>query len=375
MKLKLTLGLATLLFLLNACFSPKEENEKDPFAEIPYGTISFKNAKEKFLSNPDFSEPSNDSTEFQFYFLNSEVKIPVTIELNPDDYNFGLLREIRIELDGDTVYYSEPEYWPGNGPRLKSEIDIIVQKYKNMYGLPDSILIKEEEVNSLGQSDMNNFLIAEIRANIRGSKSINPQLDSIKEKSLIWELEDFIIDFYLPKPYSDEYQNNLPVYRGARILYSMKNYDQTLTTIKDSIRNSLKPNEIISVDLGEVKWIPTKNEYERKIDVEIKGFTRNALEITEGFRALRYDIKIIDQFNKTIGEIKNLTYEFDGTVLRYPEGALNFWMNSPHLIQTYNINSSDFDSLEKARQYAKNFKVRAVANVKAVVLGGGEVIE
>lgn len=332
----------------------KEFSQKDPIQNLNLGIAGLEESRQVLMNRQIGSEPNEDSTSYRYFIQVGENQLPVVLDLNPDGYYFGKLREVRLGLGGDTIlFYSEPTYYRGNGPRKKDEVDKILLTYKNWFGKPDSIV-----------DHMSNPLLL-----------IVPSADNVPKliaKTFLWKRKDHLIKFYLPNPTFNFKRDS--VYEGAEIYYEMINYDKEFKKIQDSIRSTYVPNDVLDIRLNNPEWL-TSSEKRKALTVEMQGFYLKAREVTEGINAVRFDIVIVDIFEKPLCRIKDVTYEFKDKKLQPPEGGLVFSFSKPTIMREYSAHEEDYTLFKRAEDYAKSYRVKSVADITSIRFVGGGILE
>jgi len=284
--------------------------------------------------------------------------------LNPDNYNYGSLRQIRINLGGDTTYSifdRRPIFKEGQGIRLKSEIDAIYNYYIRIYGKPDSVneIMNQNRIRLFGEED-----------------TILPIVTSK------WFLKDFNITFFRPEPYRSSYKKDKFVYdEKAYIQYEVKDYLAQLHKIQETIRLSLKPNDMIRINFGYPYWKILKPQRysdfdDRKFTVELRTVFRKDREEPRKIVAIKYDIVLVDRFDTELFRFKDTALELSEP-LGPRENASLFMVDSYNLQFTsiYYSGQTAAKNLEQARIIAETSTVTVKADIKAIVFEDGQVLK
>ncbi len=142
---KFSIILLFSIFLLYGC-----QSKNDPFKNVNFGKVSTEEFKNDMFNQKIFTEQYEDSTGFRYFVNNGQEKLPVTAVINPDGFKLGKLRQLKIYLSGDTSYmgfyktddtteHISKMFSPGFGPKKITEVNSIIEIYKDWYGEPDSI--------------------------------------------------------------------------------------------------------------------------------------------------------------------------------------------------------------------------------------------
>lgn len=336
---------------------------RDPLKKLEIGDSLYTTRSEQFIKQKIFTRTQEDSTILKYFFPAKVSPNYGYVILNPDNYNFGTLRQIKINLGGDTTYGifdRKPAFRPGRGIRLKSEVDAIYSFYISNYGKPDSIkeIMPTNRLVLFGEND-----------------TILPMIISK------WFLKDFHITFFRPEPYRSSYKNNNYVYdEKGYILYEINDYAKKLHDIQESIRLSLKPNDMIRINFGYPYWeiLRPKNYSDfddRKFTVELRNVFRKDREEPRKIVAIKYDLILIDRFDTELFRYKDNTLDLSEP-LSPRENASLFMVKSYNLQFTsiYYSGQTAAKNLEKARITAETSTVTVKADITAIVFDDGQVL-
>lgn len=343
---------------------------KDPFQYVDFEKVDYNEFRLENLKQNLFTEINEDSTSFRYYIIDANKKYPTEIYLNSDNYNFGKLRDIYINLSGDSIFfYGKNVYKRASGSRLKTDIDDIYELYCKWYGEPDSIFVEPNRYRNLD--------IFESMYDT-GVKTLDT---SVTPSISFWKKDKFDLEFY--KTYLKKKLNydSLKVYNeGAYISYKMKGHSSELAKIKDSIRKSLTPNDLISIKVSNPKWVDVDlNLYQgcnTLFQIEYGKIKRKDLEEPRSISEIRFDIVISDSFNKELLKILNVTQQLEKP-LREEKNGVYYNVtatNSKVFNRVYNSNWENSFETENARIYSKSNKIKAFADIKSVVFEDGEVL-
>jgi hypothetical protein len=349
----------------------------DPFSEIEFGKIS-KNQYVKLMKSEKVLIPDEKDTTYLRYFLNTnDKKFPIIVYINEErwleNYNFGKLRKIEFNIGPDT---NENESdCRGCGPISKDDVDLIYNYYLEQYGKPDS-LVEKNKYTYGGDKYKDRLQKALDEIN-----HTNPQIDKTvpKSKRAIWMKNNFKLIIDIPHPTKDEskggkfYYNMRNSEKGdVSITYEMKNYKEEFNRIFDSIRLSLKPNDIIDLHLKNPNWY-TLNTNNSKLVIEIGQVFRKGKEEPKRVKGFKYDIVFTNSFDEELYRFKNRTFDIDNEQ-NYLE-ALAFI----DLQMTFNVDYNNFseqgEKLENLKNFIKSNKVKIRADIKKVLYEDNTILQ
>ncbi len=343
----------------------------DIFSEVKFGEISQLNFEKEMLQNKIFNK-NKDSLGFTFHMQVDTLKLPVSIYTNNDNFytfgKFGKLRNLSIDL---TDYESRKSDFGDFFETLptgmsKSNVDKIYQKYVLNYGEPDSLIEKDEY-----------------------DKDFMPKgLVIPKSKKAVWLTKNFKLTFNMPFPNTAK-DKNYEYYYGrdfgekASINYEMYNYKEECDRIRDSIRKTYQPNDIVKMVAYKPEWV-TINEihnghrYNTMFKITCGRLERKDVLDPRRVKAIRYEIVITDLFKKELYRITDLTYEL--------KNPLNPIYNSGGLVEVYDSNqnpgitySAKFneknEKLENLKKYNFSNSVKCNVDIKSIVFDDGDILE
>jgi len=356
-----------ILLLLFAC----NKNE-DLLQDSEFGSVKYDEFKTQMIDKGLFIEPNEDSTSFRYYIIKDGIKYETEASFNTGKYKFGKLRDIFINLNSDTFYLHGRTYqFRGSGPRLKNEVHQIYELYNDWYGEPDTLEVKYPLLKPTGD-----LFSPESTRRLLGKK-----VDSsgVPERTAIWKRDNFTISFFLPFPEVEPNLDSALVYNHASIKYKMINYDHELNRIKDSIRKSLTPKDLITMNVYQPTWRDLNSralsDYDSQIEFNIRDIQRKDLEEPRGVTGVRFDIVILDKFNKELYRMEDVTYEPNTPLMNGSNGLLAYDAFPTIYTMKYFKNSKSTASLESARIYSQTNKIKVNAEIKAIVFDDGSVLE
>lgn len=334
-----------ICFFVTLFFSIGCGRNKDPFREVKFGKVNLFSFKNEMIDRGVLSEPEIDSTSFRYFLIHENDSSKWVVETNPGDYNFGVLRQLEINLSGDSLIIGGKHvYSRGMGARRKDDINKIVSIYKEWYGKPDSI-----------------------RRDFKGMYD-----------RFIWILQDYKLTIDKPKPQKDKFYVDSICYGGS-VVYEMIGYEDAVEKIRDSIRSQNTPNDIISARTYNPRWEINKGasqfDPDIKFLVNLHSFTRKDREDLRGVVSVKFDIVIENEFGDELVRIGNGVYTPPEPLETNYSGIANsFWGYEVYSVDYYS-NSYDAVNLESAREYSEINKIKAFVDIKAVVFEDGEVLK
>jgi len=336
------------------------------------------------------------------YFRCYIADIPVWIKLN-DKFKVGNLREITFDLSGDTVYWKEftprnnsseeiyytpsgepflsyraPFYSRGLGEREYNDGLKIFEELVKIYGKPDSIdefFIPYKYINTKGDTlsytgnsrNLKNGILYNVKPNLyaywyKDNYDIELQLNTSNNLRLGFTNFEYI------KPFKNSICEN------SFLIIRIKNYENHLQMLRDSLKDLYTTNDLIEVELGKVEWVKESRNsiYDYKLNVYIQGFRRELNTDDRGIKAIKFDILILDKFDEEICSMTNITHEFEKDL--YTATGSSYWFPLPTYFIKYNISPNN-DTYEKARIYSQEHEVKAVADIKAIEFSDGSVLK
>ena len=152
----------------------------------------------------------------------------------------------------------------------------------------------------------------------------------------------------------------------------MKDYQLTIKTIKDSIRKSLKANDLITITTHQPNW-SNIDEYIVALKIDVSDIHRKDREEKRCVTGVRFDIIFTDKFKEELCRIENVTYE-PKEPLCTSDGIFTYNNVTMSYTLKYSILGDVSKSYESARKYSRENKIYTEAKIKAVVLDDGTII-
>lgn len=352
-----------LIVLVSIIFISCEQNN-DHFSSVKFGQCNaqqfiFQEQEKKLLL-----EPGRTSNSFRYFLTEGSTSFPVEVCINPDYYDFGTVRQIEILLGGDSIYKENITFYArALGPRLKQEADSIYDLYTKWYGSPDSVTI--HHVYKDGIEAVNDTNI---------HRAIDPLAPA--GKTAFWQMPNFKLTFDLPIPTKNQFLDSAYTYHWtASILYEVNEYDNIIKLIRDSIKQTLRPNDIISIQASRPKWINiSDNYYDTQIEISITDISRLGKEEPRLVTGIRFDIILSDIFDDELCRMEDFTFELPDPLWITNSGVSNGLSGPYTYTKNYYSLSDEFIDFETARRYATQNSIKTKVDVKAVVFNDGNVL-
>lgn len=338
---------APILFLLvlTSCGS----NDEPAFLKLQLGS-SEKDWKGKLISFKQNGEiTSDDSTNFVCKIINKENEDTLFLDFYPnnDGYFEGNLRSLKVWLmRSDTL---------GMIPIKLSEVYQLYRSIEDKYGKPDSLRI---------------FTLKSLK---------NPPPDySIEKDSIIknglhayWNNDKVHIRFYAPA--SDDDIGKCQ--RFSEIIISSQNAEQEKSVIKERIRKSLLPKDLLTWTVETPYWTES-SEYirDRKMNYIISNVRRIGREEPRTITAAKFDFICLNAFKEELFRIQDVEITFAQPLWISDEGTTFTNTDLKYTASTqYASFNSKFNGFERARDNPDNFKYKAIPTI--VVFDDGTVLK
>ncbi len=344
----------------------------DIFSEVKFGEISQINFEKEMLQNKIFKK-NKDSLGFTFYMQVDSLKLPTTVYLNNDTFytfgKFGKLRNLSIVL---SIYESRKDDFGDFFSTLptgmsKTNVDKIYQKYVLNYGEPDSLIEKDKYEKEF----------------------MPPGLVIPKSKKAVWFTKKFKLTFNMPFPNTAK-DKNYEYYYGrdfgeeASINYEMYNYKEECERIRDSIRKTYRPNDIVKMAAYQPVWVKI-NEihnghlYNTMLKITFGKLERKDMLDHRRVKAIRYDIVITDLFKKELYRITDLTHQLKNPLepIYNSGGLVKIYDSNEHsgIEYTVKFNNQQDEKLENLKKYNFFNSVKCTIDIKFIVFDDGDILE
>jgi hypothetical protein len=345
---------------------------KNPLMDFQIGDEEniWKNKIETNFSKGVISQQYENENIFRYYFIKGKDSIYTDVHINSDNYNFGKLRTLKFDLRGDTTnYFGEKEYMRSLGPRDMKTVDKLLGWFIEYYGEPTDT-IPNIPFSFVALSD----------------KRVTPEekfqeIFEIRPEpgSLIWEKENFTIEFYRLKEYKF-FNDSTPIktYNNSYVIYKINGLEEELKKITEPIRANFTAKNVAHVTVEYPQWEQLNKsnywDYDYQFKIDIRQVQRIGREETRKITDVQFDIILTDAFEKEIYRIPEVKLELDEPIELHK--AFLTPMNTYFYSVKYSSLSKDKMSLglEQARILKQTTKLKCHAEVSAVVFEDGEVL-
>ena len=296
-----------------------------------------------------------NQNKYKYYFKKGEDSISSFVEYNADGYDFGNLRSIKFALGQDST---NKIFYNYNFNETLIVLDSAsVYKFKSwliaFYGSPDDTI----------KSGINNYL------NHKSDYHYFP----FSSGALVWEKDKYDVVFNQGGLIKSSNNSEKRIYTGTALVFKMKNYKRRIKQIGDSIRNTLRPNDLIKVNFNFLR-INKKSDYKYELFFEIYDFLRFGKEELRKVTNVNMDIVLTDEFDDEILRIKNSKFDLKDNPIKLDPGFHQ--PNSYNFRKNYYINGSlESKQILKAKQLYKNDRLKIRADVKAIIFEDGEIFK
>lgn len=354
----------------------------DPFSDVEYGKITKKEFIKLMKSEKVLIQDEKDTTHLRYLLNVSGKEFPIIIYINEErwlrNYDFGYLRKIEFNIGTDT---KENDFvCRGCGPISKEDVDIIYNYYIEQYGKPDSLIEKYKYTYS-----------KDVLKRLKEGRNNKPSvLDKTvpKSKRAVWIKDNFKLSIDIPHPTKNEingggFYYNVPYSRegDVSIKYEMKNYKEEFEKILDSIRISLKPDDILSINVQNPTWT-NLNSNQSRLEFEFGPIKRKDSEEPKRVKGFKYDIVIADSFNEELYRFENITFDINNSQSylesRPSKGSIGQVMYiETNMISYLNYNnfSEQGRKLQNIRNYMNSNKLKIRADVKKILYEDNSILQ
>lgn len=405
------------LFLSFLILSSCIDKGRDPLMDFTMG--SNENDWEKVLNNlvdkgifeedeygdfRSFIYDGKDSFQVEYNINKPYPLSNYNIYSNYELYQKGVLRNIVIKLKGDTICDFIGEWIDGKylinadsvnkreiltyGPRKKSTVDKIRQHLIKLYGNPN---ISSDSIENQYKKDLLSGNLNNMFGMSNYSKFVNGHFENINFIDT-WNSDSMTVQI-LREPYYFDSCFKDTVYPNAHIVYKMIGFNREFDKRQEEIRNSFKPNDLITISFNQpiIKFLKTDYEYPYyeignpnkkygqvyELFQPIGNISREGPEDRRPVTDIKFDIVYLNRFNEEIARIQNCLYDFkDG--LDSGRGLLSSFGGSGYTINYYaNLEEgTDYEYLRKnIDDYKYDGKGKIIADIKKVVFKDGAILE
>jgi len=321
-----------------------------------------------------------------YYKINIAISSDKTYEASGrmnGSYEFGELRELNYAMGRSLDNKLKDEEKRPTERYNNEQINLIYSNLLDQYGNPDSLKV-EYYYNFIGLNSQNDtikskpelsssaaFGVFNKPKQILDSIQVPPECPKIFAK---WNLEEYQVEFSAdPERYFDTWE--YPYYPRAYLNFKSNSFDRILADIKDSIRLTLKPADIVSISTGDVQWeaIDDNSGYDYRLKVyhqyPKRPWTPEWTPEEVGISDILVDFIITDNFGKVLAVISDYDME-----LKQPLTTGHGFGGLYYVSLTYDNRRSENVQFEEARIYNKSFGVRSKAIIKGIRFSDGTVL-
>ena len=293
-----------------------------------------KNVKDKLSTGLLNAGEMSDTSihNYKAVFNTDGYAIPVTLELNNGRYNNEELLNIDLSYNVDSIAGVAP-----NGDTIvvdsKSKFASLLKAIESEYGVSDS--------------------------------------SSRKNGSYHWKKKDFNIT--LTKGYelpSDSL--SAPPHIRPTLWVSAVNADQKMRVIKDAMRKSLKPKQMVKLTL--LKPIVKRKDGKLEFNITYGVLQRTYNEEYRAIKGIKIDLVYRNGFNDIIYANSNLEVYWGFNLMPGNTLNTNFYSNGMQVLlqSIVSYRNTDYSALVKLLDYSG--EIKSEVRIKAVVFEDGEVL-
>lgn len=357
---KTNILLIGVIYILISC-NTKDTNFEDPLMdfEINESRASWNNKLNNHLGKEISIIDDDWSNGYKYYFKKGNDSVFSTLEFNIDDYNFGNLRSMKFNIMTDPTF--------SNTPYTVGFVDTsTVNKMKKwligFYGTPDDTLgsfmkRKSSKNHKIILGPWNEFYYL---GHVNGYK---------------WETDKYDVVFDSGEiPESSSFKDKKD---GTHVMYILKDYYKEIKKISDSIRLTLKPNDLVIFDtpykpvLKELKY----DNYNYKLSFNTAGVSRKGREEKRKIKSLLTDFVVTDEFENEVLRLRDYRFDLSDDPIK-----LTGWNKERRYNITSRFNITNTPEGRKYRKFVRLYekdknKLNIHADIKAVVFDDGDVLK
>lgn len=357
------INLLAILILFICC-----NKKTDSFSEVKFGSVSRDSFLKQMLNNETFfvyhDNPSNikDTTDIGYVMENNGNKYPMTVYFNEESidkkYHTGTLRRLGFHIGEDKNEYGSTQRT--SGKISKEFVDNLFESYLNIYGKPDSLIIK------------NKYKFKNAEEIWNGKKPSVVDNMMYPSKRAVWIRNNFKLVFYIPsveKPTSKNKKSYFEYGPDIKIVFEMIGYDKEIKRVRDSIARILKPEDLVHIETGTCQWTNNTNDNnDKRLSIRLSKISRiEYLDEERSIKGVRFDLVITDSFKKELFKVEDLTIELPKQSYlesRPKKGAAGI-TQSVNLKQEF---FTDFNSLNNPKLvFLKEYSERNEVNIEVVI--------
>jgi hypothetical protein len=217
---------------------------------IDYGKENFDHFVANGIATGMLSAVEDRDGWYKYQIQLEDTSLSVYLEVNPDGYYWGNVRQIKLHLGGDTVIWSKQFHSSGGGYRKSHELQKMYLGLCDILGKPDN----------LSRPRTTLFTDDELEAAAQYGESFPSVKAPPKPPSYFaeWDFKKCKVTLDFNTPFSDitdQWGSNNFYSEDSNIIFSMPNYESRIQEIRDSIRATLGPNDLIGMYVAAPKWV------------------------------------------------------------------------------------------------------------------------
>lgn len=334
-----------------------------------------------------------DELVYRHFITNGQDSIQSDVYFNVDGYQFGEIRSIKYDLGSDSIYsyYKTKHYARNSGPIPVTELNKLKDWVIDYYNEPtDTFGIfklsnKTLETDSLFSNNSIRKRLKAISANKKFQEEHSAENEFLQKYglqknigSLVWEKDNYTIELHgLLEDSIKDNDSLIEEYENAFLLFRSKTLTSDLKQISDSLKQFLKPNEIIKIDISGPYWKelnPNINDYDTEMIIRIEKPIVVAREISKNISNIQITIIIEDIFEDELFRIENIKAKLNPSI-NYQSGGIIETFSSNDFVHTTKYNKQNHKSIlfEEARNSKQGLKSTYI--VDAIVFNDGTVLK
>lgn len=277
---------------------------------------------DSFPTIMSYTYPKNDSLKYR-------------LSLNSDGMIFGQIRKVSIEIPNEGFPFAN------DNNQITQKRDFLLNQYMKWYGKPDT-LIKNIKAD--------NFSI------------IFPSEEQQKAKVLGWKAGNYNIHYIKPE---------ISKTRKTMITYEIEGFDLKTNSLKKQIKQNLSTYKMIQPLEMYGTW--NSSGINKEFTFEFLYLWRIDCLDDRSIKTIRFDLNLFDEFNELLHQEKKITLDLPFPLERQNEIYHSNGNNGSWTI-SYDPRSKKNRSIENARIYSEQHKVKVTASNVQLVLDDNSVI-
>jgi hypothetical protein len=296
-----------------------------------------------------------NQNKYKYYFKKGEDSISSFVEYNADGYDFGNLRSIKFALGQDStnkIFYN-----------YNYNETLIVLDSASVYNFKSWLIAYYGSPDDTIKSTINHYL----------KHDSDYHYFPFSTGALVWEKDKYDVVFNKGEFIKSSNNPEKRIYVDPTLVFKMKYYERRIKQIGDSVRNTLRPNDLIKVNFNFLR-VNKKSDYKYELFFEISDFFRFGKEELRKVTNVNMDIVLTDEFDDEILRIENSKFDLKDNPIKLDPGFHQ--PNSYDFTKNYYINGSlESKQILKAKQLYKDDRLKIRADVKAIIFEDGEIFK